>query len=80
MDNVNKGLFVGKIISDKTDKTRVIEVKTRKSHPKYKKIYTRSRKFVAHDASNSYHTGDVVAFKPSKPYSKSKKFVIVGKA
>lgn len=80
MDKVNHSVFVGKIISDKTDKTRVIEVKTRRKHPKYKKIYNVSRKFVAHDADNVYHTGDVVAFKPSKPFSKSKKFIIVGKA
>ena len=71
--------FEGQIVSDKMDKTRVIEISTRKTHPKYKKIYTIVRKFVAHDEKNEYHIGDVVRFIPSKPYSKTKKFIIVGR-
>jgi small subunit ribosomal protein S17 len=74
-----KGAFVGTVVSDKMDKTRVVEVKTRKRHAKYKKIYTVNRRFVVHDEGNAYHVGDVVTFLPSRPYSKNKKFVIISK-
>ena len=71
--------FVGKVVSDKMDKTRVIEVQSRKTHPKYKKTYSVTRRFVAHDEENQFHTGDTVVFSPTRPYSRTKKFIIVGK-
>ena len=74
------GALTGVIVSDKMNRTRVIEVQNRKKHPKYRKTYTVSRRFVAHDAENAYHLGDVVTFAPSRPLSKTKKFVIIGRA
>ena len=71
--------LMGVVVSDKMDKTRVIEVRTRKTHPKYKKTYSVARRFVAHDEENTYKAGDTVIFTPARPRSKTKKFVIIGK-
>ncbi|OGE85106.1 MAG: 30S ribosomal protein S17 [Candidatus Doudnabacteria bacterium RIFCSPHIGHO2_02_FULL_46_11] len=73
------GVITGTVVSDKMNQTRVVEVKSRKTHPKYKKIYTVSKRFKVHDPKNSSHLGDTVAFIPSKPFSKTKKFIIVTK-
>ena len=79
-DSKIKGVMTGVVVSDKADMTRVVEVRSRKQHPKYKKIYTVTKKFVVHDGDNATHAGDKVSFVPSRPYSKTKKFVIIGKA
>ena len=78
-DSQKKGVMVGTVVSDKNSQTRVIEVQTRKMHPKYKKTYNVRRRFVAHDKDNTYRAGDKVMFAPAKPYSKTKKFIIIGK-
>jgi len=70
---------VGVIVSDKMDKTVVVKVDSSKRHPKYKKTYTVSRKFKAHDEKNEYHTGDKVEIRESKPLSKDKNFTVVRK-
>ena len=63
---------VGVIVSDKMDKTVVVKVDSSKRHPKYKKTYTVSKKFKAHDEKNEYHTGNKVEIRESKPLSKNK--------
>jgi small subunit ribosomal protein S17 len=70
---------VGVIVSDKMDKTVVVKVDSSKRHPKYKKTYTVSKKFKAHDEKNEYHTGDKVEIRESKPLSKDKNYVVVRK-
>lgn len=70
---------VGVIVSDKMDKTVVVKVDSSKRHPKYKKTYTVSKKFKAHDEQNEYHTGDKVEIRESKPLSKDKNYVVVRK-
>lgn len=75
----NYGVIVGLIVSDKMSNTRVIEVNNKKTHKKYHKTYTVTKKYFAHDENNEYHTGDRVKFVSSKPYSKLKKFRIIGK-
>ena len=62
----------GVVVSDKGDKTIVVKVDVIKSHPKYKKVVRRTRKFHAHDEQNSAGVGDVVRIVESRPLSKTK--------
>ena len=66
----------GIICSDKMDKTIVIKVVEKKSHPMYGKIYKTSRKIMAHDEKNEYKIGDAVEIQETRPYSKSKSWVV----
>ena len=70
----------GKVVSDKMDKTVVVKIDMRKRHPKYKKIYTVSKKLKAHDEANEYHVGDVVTIESTRPISKDKRFKVISKA
>lgn len=68
---------IGKIISDKSDKTIVVLVERRVAHPKYKKIVRRSSKLHAHDENNQAKEGDVVRIRESRPRSKKKTWELV---
>lgn len=68
----------GKVVSDKMDKTRVVEVERLKKHPRYLKYYKTSRKYKAHDEENEYKEGDNVIIAETKPISKNKKWIIKG--
>ncbi len=74
-----KQQITGKVVSDKMDKTVVVEVVARKRHPKYHKTYTVSKRFKAHSPENSYHTGDMVIIESTRPISKDKKFIVIKK-
>jgi small subunit ribosomal protein S17 len=78
MEKKNKTL-TGIIVSDKMQKTAVVEVLRLKKHPKYKKYYKVSRNFKAHNPENQFHTGDKVVIKETKPMSKDKRWIIVSK-
>lgn len=69
--------MTGVVSSDKGDKTIVVTVATRKTHPIYKKQYTFSTKFMAHDESNDAHTGDKVVIAETRPLSARKRFTLV---
>lgn len=69
----------GKIISDKMDKTRVVEVVRLKKHPTYSKYFKVNKKFKAHDEKNLYKEGDEVVIRETRPISKDKRWIIVGK-
>lgn len=71
--------MTGKVVSDKMDKTVVVKVDMRKRHAKYKKSYTVSNKFKAHDELNEYHVGDMVVIEATRPISKDKKFKVLKK-
>jgi small subunit ribosomal protein S17 len=66
--------FTGVVSSDKGDKTIVVTVATRKTHPLYKKQYTSSQKFMAHDETNEAHTGDKVVISETRPLSARKRY------
>lgn len=66
----------GRVSSSKADKTIVVRVVTRQTHPVYQKQYTRHRKFIAHDAKNQARDGDLVIIRESKPISARKRFVL----
>lgn len=75
-----KQQLVGKVVSDKMDKTIVVLVSHRKRHPKYHKSYTVTKRYQAHDEANEYKTGDKVVLEAIRPMSKNKKFKVLKKA
>ena len=75
-----KQQLIGIVVSDKMTKTVVVKVDSRKRHPKYKKAYTVSKKYKAHDEKGEYHTGDRVVIESIRPMSKEKKFQVISKA
>ena len=64
--------FVGKVTSDKMEKTIVVAVTTKKLHRLYKKYVTRVKKYKAHDEKNDAHIGDTVRIVECRPLSKNK--------
>ena len=70
----------GTVVSDAADKTVVVNVQRRVSHPVYKKFITRSKKYMAHDEANAAKTGDVVQIRECRPLSKRKTWEIVSPA
>lgn len=66
----------GTVSGDKMDKTVVVTVERVKEHPLYRKKYTVSTKFKAHDADNSCRVGDVVEISESRPLSRDKRWVV----
>ncbi|PKL06797.1 MAG: 30S ribosomal protein S17 [Spirochaetae bacterium HGW-Spirochaetae-9] len=64
----------GVVVSDKMDKTIVIEIMMRKLHPLYKKYVTRSKKMKAHDKKNEAHIGDTVKVVECRPLSRDKRW------
>ena len=69
----------GVVVSDKMLKTCVVAVTITKQHPKYLKLYRVTRKFKAHDEENTYKVGDKVIISETRPISKGKRWIIVGK-
>jgi small subunit ribosomal protein S17 len=67
----------GTVVSDKGDKTVVVNVQRRVMHPLYKKFITRSKRFSAHDPENRFKQGDMVRIIECAPVSKSKRFAVV---
>lgn len=69
--------YVGKVVSDKMEKTIVVEISTTRQHPKYKKRLKYSTKFKAHDENNTAKEGDIVRIMETRPLSKDKRFRLV---
>ncbi len=69
----------GKIVSDKMQKTRVVTVTRLVVHSRYGKRYQLTTRFKVHDEKNEYKTGDEVVIQETKPISKDKRWIIVGK-
>ena len=68
---------VGKVVSDKMDKTVVVAIEDRVAHPLYKKIVGRTYKLKAHDENNECHVGDIVRVMETRPLSKDKRWRVV---
>jgi small subunit ribosomal protein S17 len=66
----------GVVSSDKTDKTIVVTVHTRKTHPLYRKQYMVTSKFMAHDEKNAAKVGDKVIISETRPISRRKRFTL----
>lgn len=72
-----KRVLQGVVVSDKTDKTVVVKVERRFTHPLLKKTVRRSKKYQAHDETNQFKVGDVVSIEESRPISKTKRWIVV---
>lgn len=68
--------IIGTVVSDVQDKTIVVSLVSRRTHPLYGKQYTESRKFTAHDEKNAAKVGDKVEIAESRPISKRKTWVL----
>jgi small subunit ribosomal protein S17 len=66
--------LVGEVTSTRMQKTIVVEVIRRKSHPFYGRVISRDKKFYAHDEQNTAHVGDVVRIEETRPLSKLKRW------
>jgi len=78
MEKNRQKSLVGRVVSNKMDKTVVVAVESRKPHPLYKKILKRQVKLKAHDENNACQVGDVVTIMGSRPLSKTKHWRVVG--
>ena len=74
---VNARTMVGKVISDKMQKTIVVMIERTVKHPKYKKIIKRRTKLHAHDENQVCRIGNIVKIRESRPLSKTKSWVLV---
>ncbi len=70
-------VMVGKVVSDKMDKTVVVAVETSVRHKMYNKIVKRTYKLKAHDEANECKVGDTVKVMETRPLSKDKRFRVV---
>ena len=67
---------VGRVVSNKMDKTIVVAVDYVRRHPLYNKRITRTSKFQAHDENNSCQEGDIVRIEETRPLSKNKRWIV----
>jgi small subunit ribosomal protein S17 len=68
---------VGRVVSDKMDKTVVVSVERLRRHPIYKRVVRLSSKFKAHDEANTARVGDTVRIEESRPLSREKRWAVV---
>ncbi len=68
---------VGRVVSDKMNKTVVVAVDYLRPHPIYRKTVRRTNKFYAHDENNALHIGDMVRIEETRPLSKTKRWRVV---
>ena len=69
--------LIGLVSSDKRDKTITVSIENRETHPLYRKQYTKTRKYTAHDENNEAHLGDKVEIAACRPLSKTKTYKLV---
>ena len=68
---------VGKVVSDKMDKTVVVLVERLQMHPLYGRVMKRSKKLLAHDEKNECHVGDLIKVMETRPLSGRKRWLVV---
>ena len=68
--------LIGKVVSNKMQKTIVVEVTRKKSHPLYGRVISIRKKFYAHDEKNEAHVGDFVRLEETRPLSKLKRWTL----
>jgi small subunit ribosomal protein S17 len=72
-----KRVLQGVVVSSKNDKTVVVEVERRLTHPVLKKTVRRTKKYHAHDEANAFREGDIVRIEECPPVSKMKRWVVL---
>ena len=75
-----KRIMQGVVVSDKMDKTVVVNVERKFPHPLYKKYIKRSKRYHAHDEKNAHKVGDTVSIQECRPLSKTKRWEVVSSA
>ena len=73
-----KRILQGEVVSSACEKSVVVKVTRRVMHPLYKKFVKRSQKFMAHDAENTFKVGDAVRIRECRPFSKRKRWEVIG--
>ena len=72
-----KRIMQGVVVSDKMDKTVVVNVERKFPHPLYKRYIKRSKRYHAHDENNTHKVGDTVSIQECRPLSKTKRWEVV---
>ncbi|MDX2136575.1 MAG: 30S ribosomal protein S17 [Chloroflexota bacterium] len=72
----NRRRLVGRVVSDKMEKTVVVSIERRRLHPLYKKVVKSTKKVMAHDETNAVPVGALVRIVESRPLSKHKRWVV----
>jgi small subunit ribosomal protein S17 len=72
-----KRILQGTVVSDKNEKTVVVKVERRFTHPVMKKTVRLTKNYKAHDENNRFKVGDIVLIQESRPISKEKRWVVV---
>ena len=75
---MSKKILHGVVVSDKPHKTITVVVERKYQHPVLKKVMKAKKKYNVHDEKNQYKNGDKVSIRESKPFSKSKRFEVIG--
>lgn len=70
-------VLIGRVVSDKGDKTVIVEVTRTVRHAKYGKYVNRSKRYAAHDEQNAYHVDEMVAIEECRPLSRTKRWRVV---
>ena len=73
-----KKVLHGVVVSDKENKTIKVMIERKYQHPLFKKVVKSKKKYSAHDENNKFKVGDKVSIIECKPYSKNKKFEVIG--
>lgn len=77
---MKKNLLIGKVVSNKMNKTVVVEIERKVAHPVYKKILRKIKRIKADSSGQTLLNGDIVKIEPTKPISRTKHFKVVSKA
>lgn len=77
--NKKNRILKGVVVSDKMQKTVIVEITRLTKNPKYKKYYKTTKRFKAHDEKSEYHVGDKVLIQETRPMSKEKSWQVMGK-
>ena len=72
-----KRIMLGDVVSDKMEKTIVVNVERKFPHPLYKKFIKRSKRYHVHDEDNQFKMGDIVNIQECRPLSKSKRWEVI---
>jgi len=75
---MSKKILNGIVVSDKENKTIKVLVERKYQHPLFKKVVKSKKKYSAHDADNKFKNGDKVSIVECRPYSKNKRFEVLG--
>ena len=75
-EETNKRTLIGRVVSDKMEKTVTVLVERRVKHPIYDKIIVRSKKYHAHNDENQAKNGDLVEIQETRPLSKTKSWMV----